>query len=85
MGLEFYRGKFISYGLGNFLFDQMQTIHHRQGLIARHHFYDGRHIQTELIPYIIHNYSEPVPVHDREAKELLDDVYRYSRGPVFKK
>jgi len=85
MGLEFYRGKFISYGLGNFLFDQMQTIHHRRGLIARHHFYDGRHIQTDLIPYIIQNYSEPVPVHGRAAKELFDAVYMYSRGPVFKK
>ena len=37
MGLEFYRGRLIIYGLGNFLFDQMQTVHHRRGMIARHH------------------------------------------------
>jgi hypothetical protein len=83
MGQEFYRGKFISYGLGNFLFDQMQTVNHRRGLIARYHIYNRRHIQTELIPYLLYNHSEPRIVSGREARELFDYVYRYSRGPVF--
>jgi poly-gamma-glutamate synthesis protein (capsule biosynthesis protein) len=84
MGIEFYRGRLICYGLGNFLFDQMQTIHHRRGLVARHHFYEGRHIQTELIPYMIHDYSRPVLLHGREAEDLLGEVYRHSLGPVFR-
>lgn len=84
MGLEFHRGKFISFGLGNFLFDQMQSINHRSGMIARHHFYNGRHINTELIPYLIHNWSQPVPVHGREKQRLLEYVFKYSRGDVFK-
>jgi len=84
MGMEFYRGKFISYGLGNFLFDQMQTINHRRGIIARHHFYCGRHIQTELIPYMIHDYCQPRPLHGREAVELMKEIFRYSLGPVFR-
>ncbi len=84
MGIEFYRGRLICYGLGNFLFDQMQTIHHRRGLIARHHFHGGRHIQTELIPYMIHDYSRPVLLHGRESEDLLREVYRYSLGPVFR-
>ncbi len=83
MGQEFYRGKFISYGLGNFLFDQMQSVNHRRGLIARYHFYNRRHIQTELIPYLLYNHSEPRIVSGKDAKELFDYVYRYSRGPVF--
>lgn len=84
MGVEFYRGKFISYGLGNFLFDQMQTVNHRRGLVARHHFYRGRHIETELIPYLMYNYSEPRPVYGEQARALFRYVFRYSRGGVFR-
>ncbi len=83
MGVEFYRGKFISYGLGNFLFDQMQTINHRRGLIARHHFYQNNHIETELIPYLMYNYSEPHLISGASAKNLFRYIFRYSRGPVF--
>lgn len=84
MGIEFHDGKLISYGLGNFLFDQMQTINHRRGVIARHHFRRGRHAQTELLPYIIHDYCRPRPVRGREARELLEEIYRLSRGSVFR-
>ncbi|MCL1912033.1 MAG: CapA family protein [Leptospirales bacterium] len=84
MGLEFYKNRFISYGLGNFLFDQMQTINHRRGLIARHHFYAKRHIQTELIPYLMYRSSEPVIVKGKEAAELFDYVYKYSIGSAFR-
>lgn len=84
MGIEFHGGKFISYGLGNFLFDQMQTINHRRGMIARHHFYGKRHISTELIPYLMYNYSQPRPVRGREADDLMESVFRYSLGPVFR-
>lgn len=84
MGLEFYRGKFISYGLGNFLFDQMQTVNHRRGLIARHHFYHGRHIQTELIPYLIYEHCQPRPVRGSGAREIFDYVFRHSLGGVFR-
>ncbi len=84
MGLEFYKGKFISYGLGNFLFDQMHTINHRRGMIARHFFYKGKHIQTELIPYLIYYYHQPRIVYGKEAKALFNYVYAHSLGPVFK-
>jgi poly-gamma-glutamate synthesis protein (capsule biosynthesis protein) len=85
MGLEFYKNRFISYGLGNFLFDQMQTINHRRGLIARHHFYGKRHVQTEMIPYLIYNSSQPSIVEGKEAAGLFDYIYKYSIGGVFKK
>ena len=83
MGLEFYKGRLIIYGLGNFLFDQMQTLHHRRGMMARHHFYEGRHVQTELIPYIIHDYCRPSLLRGGQARGLFEEVFRYSRGPVF--
>ncbi len=80
MGIEFHDGKLISYGLGNFLFDQMQTINHRRGVIARHHFRRGRHAQTELLPYIIQDYCRPRPVRGKEARELMEEIYRLSPG-----
>ena len=83
MGMEFYDGRFISYGLGNFLFDQMQTLNHRRGLMARHHFIGKHHVQTELIPYLIYGYSEPHIVSGREARGVFDYIFRYSLGPVF--
>ena len=85
MGLEFHSGKFISYGLGNFLFDQMQTINHRRGMIARHHFYGKKHISTELIPYVIYNHSQPRLQKGKDARELMREVYKYSLGTVFGK
>ncbi len=83
MGLECYQGRFISYGLGNFLFDQMQSVNHRRGLIARHHLYRKRHVATELIPYMIYDYSQPRILKNREARMLMDEVFRYSIGPAF--
>ncbi len=85
MGIEFHAGRFISYGLGNFLFDQMQTVNHRRGLIARHHFYRKRHIQTELIPYLIHSHSRPVLQKGADAGATMSDVFRYSLGETFGK
>ena len=85
MGLEFHNGKFISYGLGNFLFDQMQTVNHRRGMIARHHFYGKRHISTELIPYLIFNHSQPRIQKSKAADEIMNEVFKYSLGSVFSK
>jgi hypothetical protein len=84
MGLEFYRGRFISYGLGNFLFDQMQSESHRSGLIARHHLYKGRHIATELIPYMIYDYSQPRIISGSRERRLMQEIFRYSIGPAFR-
>ncbi|HPG51231.1 MAG TPA: CapA family protein [Spirochaetota bacterium] len=83
MGLEFYRGRFISYGLGNFLFDQMQSLNHRRGLIARYHLYRGRHVSTELIPYMIHDWSQPRLLHGADAAGLMREVFSRSTGPAF--
>ncbi len=84
MGMEFYNGKFISYGFGNFLFDQMHTIDYRRGIIARHFIYNARHVQTELIPYMIYNCSQPRLLSGREAQSLYDEVFRLSLGNVFR-
>lgn len=44
--VEFYKGKSIFYGLGNFLFDQVHRIGVRQAFFLHQFYYKGKHIQT---------------------------------------
>jgi hypothetical protein len=44
--VEFYNGKVIFHGLGNFLFDQIHRIGVRQGFFLHNYFYKGRVVQA---------------------------------------
>lgn len=44
--VEFYKGKIIYYGLGNFLFDQIHSRGVRQAMFMDHYFYKGQLIAT---------------------------------------
>ena len=61
----------------------MHNTSYRQGLIARHIIYAGKHIQTELIPYMIYDYCQPRILPDAEAANFLNSVFRVSAGTVF--
>ena len=78
MGFEVTRDGLICYGLGNLFFDQMWSIGTRQGIIAKHIFYDGRHISTQLIPTIIDDYSQPRLMDENESEELLRSLFESS-------
>jgi poly-gamma-glutamate synthesis protein (capsule biosynthesis protein) len=58
-GLEFLDDKLILYGLGNLYFDQMWDEATREGLIVKHTIYEGRHISTQLLPTLLHDYGQP--------------------------
>jgi hypothetical protein len=81
---EFYGDAFIHYGLGNLFFDQMShimpngSLTHitRDEFIDRHVFYDGRYIGTELLTYILENYSRPRPMTDYERTQLLQAIFQ---------
>ncbi|HIQ06397.1 MAG TPA: hypothetical protein EYH31_12055 [Anaerolineae bacterium] len=72
------RGGIILYGLGNFFFDQMWSPYTRQGLVARHTFYAGRHIHTELLPTILENYAQPRWATPEERQAVLAEVFAAS-------
>lgn len=78
MGFEITKEGLICYGLGNLFFDQMQSLGTRQGIIARHIFYNGKHISTQLIPTIIDDYCQPRLMNETEKKELLRSLYEAS-------
>jgi hypothetical protein len=78
LGLEFYAGGFIHYGLGNLFFDQMQTLDNRREIIDRHVFYDGKHISTELLTALLEDYSQPRPMTTVERSEFLEKIFQDS-------
>ncbi|MCD4669946.1 MAG: CapA family protein [Actinomycetia bacterium] len=78
MGMEFYGDGFINYGLGNLFFDQMRELGTRQELIAKHIFYEGKHINTIIITAMLEDYSQPRPATAEERSEILNSVFEAS-------
>jgi len=75
--LEFTADGIILYGLGNLFFDQMWW-EARQGLIARHVIYEGRHVSTELLVTILEDWAQPRWATLEERAEALRTVFAAS-------
>jgi poly-gamma-glutamate synthesis protein (capsule biosynthesis protein) len=75
---EFYKGSFIHYGLGNLFFDQMQELGTRQEMADRHIIYKGRHISTELLTFMLEDYSQPRLMTLQERRDLLKEIFKAS-------
>lgn len=75
---------FIHYGLGNLFFDQMSHLmpdgsliyDTRNLFIDRHVIYNGRHISTELLTYIIEDYSRPRLMTGEERLRMLTEIFQ---------
>jgi len=68
----------ILYGLGNLFFDQMNWWETRQGLIARHTIYDGRHLSSELLVTVLEDWAQPRWATEAERQEILGSVFTAS-------
>ncbi len=80
MGFEFSGDAFIHYGLGNFLFDQMDTpvVGTRREFIDRHIIYNGEYINTEVLTAFLTDWSRPVPMTSEQRTEMLEDIFQAS-------
>jgi poly-gamma-glutamate synthesis protein (capsule biosynthesis protein) len=86
--MEFYKGTFIHYGLGNLFFGQMGNQPPGPGLplqpaerfefLDRHVFYDGHYINTELLTALLEDYARPRPMDPAERGALLGAYFGYS-------
>jgi len=89
--MEFYKGAFIHYGLGNFFYDQMGNQppdptrpnipiqpSQRWEFIDRHVFYDNHYIGTELLTAILEDYARPRPMTPDERAAFLTAFFGYS-------
>jgi hypothetical protein len=72
--VELYKGKFIAYAHGNFIFDQMWSYETRVSVIGRYTFYDDALVGVEFIPTLIEDYAQPVPMKGAEAQAVLDGM-----------
>jgi len=72
--VELYKGKFIAYAHGNFIFDQMWSYETRVGVIGRYTFYDRVLVGAEFIPTLIENYAQPVPMRGPDGQAVLDGM-----------
>jgi poly-gamma-glutamate capsule biosynthesis protein CapA/YwtB (metallophosphatase superfamily) len=72
--VEIYKGKFIAYAHGNFIFDQMWSYETRVGVIGKYTFYDKTLVGVEYIPTLIDNYAQPVPLEGAERQAVLDGM-----------
>ncbi|MFH0987513.1 MAG: CapA family protein, partial [Patescibacteria group bacterium] len=82
--IEKYKGKYIIYSLGNFVFDQMWSQETREGLIAKIRLTgdveedcNGENCEmvfeaeTEFFPVLIEDFSQPRILKGKEAEEIL--------------
>jgi poly-gamma-glutamate synthesis protein (capsule biosynthesis protein) len=74
-GMEFTDGKLVLFGLGNLYFDQMWTQATREGLVAKHTFYNGRHISTQLLTTLLYDYGQPRWTTPQERESILRRVF----------
>lgn len=68
---EKYKGKYIFYSLGNFVFDQMWSQETREGLAVKIFFSKSGADKIELAPVLIEDYSQPRLMDGAEKEKML--------------
>lgn len=69
--MEQYKGKYIFYSLGNFVFDQMWSIDTREGMAVKFVITKSGVQSIEYYPIVIDDYSQPRLANDNEKGEIL--------------
>lgn len=78
--MQFFRGSFLHFGLGNLFFDQYgEGIAQRKAFIDLHVFYHGKHISTQLITIMFTDMARSRLMTASEREILLKDVFFASR------
>ena len=75
---ELYGDGVIFYGLGNLFFDQYLWIGTRQGLVLTHYAYEGKYIQTKVVP-IYMDKDFKVRLATKEQGDLLLKLLKEAR------
>jgi len=69
--MEEYKGRYIFYSLGNFVFDQMWSQETREGLAVQMLFKDKKLDTITLLPVVIDDYCCPRWANEEETKSIL--------------
>lgn len=76
--IEYYKGKFIAYSLGNFIFDQRFSEQVRQGFVLKCGLKGGILVSLDLVPYRVNNACQTVPYTGTKGQPVLDKVFKVS-------
>lgn len=78
--IERYRGAYIAYGVGNFVFDQMWSDETRQGSIHELTFSGDRLVSIRILPTLIEDYYRPRLLRPDEPayRTVLERIWRHS-------
>jgi len=77
-GFEIRENGFINFGLGNLFFGQAAGLPVKQGMLAKHIFYKGKHINTVMKTIYIEDLSQPRLTEGQERADLLKAVFQGS-------
>ena len=69
--LEKYKGKYIFYSLGNFVFDQPQSEETKKGLVIKAYFAQSGISKISLLPVLMENLAQPKKAGKKEADKIL--------------
>ena len=70
-GIEEYKGKYITYAHGNYVFDQMWSQETREGVLGKYTFNKEGLKSIYFFPIIIDDYSQPRFATEKEANKIL--------------
>lgn len=73
--VEFYNGKSLFYGIGNFLFDQIHRLGLRQGFFLQNYFYKGKLIQSKPIYTFISDKRRPELATKKQIKAIKKEIF----------
>lgn len=77
--VELYKGRFIMYAHGNYIFDQEWSEETKLGVIGKYTFYDKQLVDVEYLPIRIVDYGQPYFLEGEEKGKTLDILYQASR------
>jgi len=72
--VEQYRGKYILYSQGNFIFDQLWSRETREGFVAKIHISANKVDRIIFLPVYINDKARPVTLKGPEAQSVLDKL-----------
>jgi poly-gamma-glutamate capsule biosynthesis protein CapA/YwtB (metallophosphatase superfamily) len=73
--VEFYKGKPIFHGFGNFLFDQIHRIGVRQGFFLHTYFYQGKMVQAVPIFTFTATERRPALANNEQIREIKKVIF----------
>ncbi len=78
--VEFYKGKFIIYAHGNFVFDQEWSEETKVGIVGRYTFFEGNLVDVEYMPVRIVGYGQPYFLEGSQKNDLLKTMESASKA-----